>query len=117
MIEDGNAIFYYLKERPATFNDISSKVFDPAVKRSDTIFRTDMYTENSVKGMERNEGEKLILRGENTKKSFDWKKFLSNDENKVQLIKMVCRGRKNDSYSDKFSDKKVIAVFKGKVFL
>lgn len=53
MIEDGNAIIDNLKELSATFKDIYSKGFDIAVQRSDTIFITDMYIENSVKGMER----------------------------------------------------------------
>lgn len=90
MIEDGNAIIDNLKELSATFKDIYSKGFDIAVQRSDTIFITDMYIENSVKGMERKSRRGEIDRTPKKKPS-DLKKFLSNDENKVQLIKMPCR--------------------------
>ena len=43
------------------------------------IFSTDMYRDNSVKAMERRRrgcGEKLIIKGELTRKPIDWKVFL-----------------------------------------
>jgi hypothetical protein len=44
--------------------------------------------------MERNRrgcSEQLIVTGENTKKPPDWKTFLANEENKKQLIELLCR--------------------------
>jgi hypothetical protein len=35
--------------------------------------------------------EKRIATGENTKKPPDWKTFLANEENKKQLIELLCR--------------------------
>jgi hypothetical protein len=72
VIEDGNAAFYYLKDLPPNFKDICARLFDMVVRKSDIIFRTDMYLENSIKSMER----KLIVTSENTKKPPDWKTFL-----------------------------------------
>jgi hypothetical protein len=35
--------------------------------------------------------EKLIVTGETTEKPPDWKTFLANEENKKQLIELLCR--------------------------
>ena len=88
-VYDGNATFYYIKDIPANFSQICSKVFDTIGKTGDVVFSTDQYLHGSVKSMERRRrgcGEKLILKGEATKKPQDWKLFLSNDENKIQFI-------------------------------
>ena len=109
MIEDGNAIFYFLKDLPPTFKEICGRIFDMVVRKSDVVFSTDMYLETSVKSMERmsrGDSEKLILKGENTKKPADWKRFLSHDENKKQLIQMLCRVWEGDNYSAKLQGKK-----------
>ena len=61
-------------------------------KTCDMIFSTDMYYPDSVKSMERcrrGSAHKLIIKGANTKKPKCWKEFLSNDENKHQLIKLM----------------------------
>ena len=63
------------------------------VRKSDVIFSTDMYLENSIKSMERKHrgcSEKLIVTGKNTKKPPDWKTFLANEENNKQLIELLC---------------------------
>ena len=53
-IEDGNATFYSMKEVPATFRQISEKMFHVSTARkSSVLFSTDMYQENSVKSLER----------------------------------------------------------------
>ena len=61
-------------------------------KTCDMIFSTDLYYLDSVKSMERRtkgSGDKLIIKGANTKKPKCWKELLSNDENKHQLIKLM----------------------------
>jgi len=48
-----------------------------------------MNSENSVTSVERISrgcGEKLIVSGEKTKKPKDWNLFLTNDDNKKQLV-------------------------------
>ena len=94
VIEDGNVAFYYLKDLPPNFRDICARLFDMVVRKSDIIFSTYMYLENSIKSMERKRrgySEKLIVTGENMKKAPDWKTFLVNEENKRQLIELLCR--------------------------
>ena len=46
-IEDGNALFYSMRELPSNFKEISYKVFDSMLKSSGmAIFSTDMYRDN-----------------------------------------------------------------------
>jgi hypothetical protein len=83
VIEDGNAAFYYLKDLPPNIRDICARLFDMVVRKSDIIFSTNMYLENSIKSMERKRrgcSEKLIVTIENTKKPSDWKTFLATRE-------------------------------------
>ena len=93
VIEDGNALFYTLKDIPRNFKEICLKQFGMvSSKTCDMIFSTDMYYPDSVKSMERRRrgsAHKLIVKGANTKKPKCWKEFLSNDENKHQLIKLM----------------------------
>lgn len=66
VIEDGNALFHYLREVLGNFKQICLKLFDMMVKTSDVVFSTDMYRPDSVKAVERRRrgcGDKLILRG------------------------------------------------------
>lgn len=91
-IEDGNDLFYYLKDIPESFKQICAKLFKQASVNSDVIFSADMYNANSVKGLERKwrvSTEKVIVKGVNTRKPRDWKNFLCNDENKEQLISLM----------------------------
>ena len=93
VIEDGNGLFYALKDIPRNFKEICLKLFGMvSSKTSDTNFNTSMYYPDSVKSMERRRrgsAHKLIVKGANTKKPKCWKEFLSNDENKHQLIKLM----------------------------
>jgi hypothetical protein len=45
------------------------------------------------------EGGRLIFTGENTKKPPDWKTFLANEENKKQLIELLCRVWSTDNFA------------------
>lgn len=77
-IEDGNALFHYMRELPDNFRGICLKLFDMKVKGMNVIFSTDMYHPNSVKSVERKRRgsrEKFILHGEITKRPSDWKAF------------------------------------------
>ena len=63
-------------------------------KKSDVVFSTDMYYPDSVKAVERRRlgcAEKLVLQGKLTKRPGDWQMFLTNDENKLQLTRLVLR--------------------------
>ena len=91
-IEDGNALFYLMKQIPNDFEKICLKIFGMIANQGDVIISTDMYSSSSVKSLERKRsgsGEKLILKGKKTKKPSDWKSFLTNSENKKQLIELI----------------------------
>ncbi|KAH3799678.1 hypothetical protein DPMN_153290 [Dreissena polymorpha] len=47
------------------------------------------------------DGEKLLVKGENTKNPEDWKNFLTNDENKQQLVKITCKSWESYEYANK----------------
>ena len=92
IIEDGNAIFHYMKKIPRNFEEISEMVLKTALQTSPVIFSTHMYQGCSVKGVERKRrgcGKKLIVRGEKTRRSKVWNDFLTNDENKEQLTRVL----------------------------
>ena len=63
-------------------------------KRSDVVFSTDSYLPNFIKSMERartGSSPKLIIKGGNTRRPADWKKFLKNDENKQQFMEIILK--------------------------
>jgi hypothetical protein len=116
VIEDDNAAFYYLKDLPPNFRDICDRLFDMVVRKSDIIFSTDMYLENSMERKRRGCSEKLIVTGKNTKKPPDWKTYLANEENKKQLIELLCRVWSTDDFAPKLLSKNVITVSDGHAF-
>ena len=116
IIYDGNACFYYMKDMPNSFEKICSKVFDVMARNGDGVFSTDQYLPNSIKSMERQRrgcGEKLIVKGEATKKPPDWTLFLSNDENMVQFIQLLQRLWRGDSYASRLQERQVIIICEG----
>ena len=116
LIEDGNALFHSIKEIPGNFRQISEKLFNMTSNKVDVIFSTDMYKEDSVKAMERNRrgsSEKLLLQGENTKKPADWKNFLTNEDNKKQLVQVLLKAWDNDAYAKKLQGRKVVLICEG----
>ena len=113
VVEDGNALFHCLKDLPKNFKGICEKILDMVSSKSQVIFSTDMYKENSIKSMERKrrgEGEKLIVRGSSTKKPRDWKMFLSNDENKQQLISLLSETWRDDTLAPKIAQKPGVII-------
>ena len=120
LIEDGNALFYYMRELPSTFKDICYKVFDIMPKSADIIFSTDMYHVNSIKTLERKRrgcGEKLIVRGEMTRKPADWKVFLSSDENKTQFTQVILNVWSANEFAPQLQTRNVVAICQGHAYL
>jgi hypothetical protein len=66
VIEDGNAAFYYLKDLPPNFRDISAKLFAMVVRKSDIIFSNGYYVL-----AQQLKGEINIIRAPNTTKKFN----------------------------------------------
>ena len=119
-VEDGNAIFYCMKEVPATFKQIFEKIYDVSiVGKSDLLFSTDMYNENSIKSMERTSrgsGQKRKTKGESKKRPKNWKSFLSNDSNIQQLVRLLLKVWSSDDFGRKLQNKKVIFTCEKKAY-
>ena len=85
-IKDRNAIFFCMKEVPATFKQICEKIYHASiVGKSDLLFSTDIYNENSIKSLERTSrgsGQKRIMKGKSAKRPENSNSFLTNDSNK-----------------------------------
>lgn len=120
VVIDGNAVFHCLQQLPSNFREISQKVLDMLPKSTDVVFSTDMYTTNSIKSMERKRrgtGDKIIVKGENTKRPADWKTFLSNDENKKQFTQVLLDVWSKDENAPKYKNRKIILICEGEAFL
>ena len=86
------------------------------VHTGDIIFSTDQYLPDSIKSLERQRrgcGEKLLLGGGSTKRPTEWKLFLSNDENKLQLVKLLLKLWSGNEYASKLRGRKVIVICEG----
>lgn len=119
VIEDGNAIFHYLKDIPKNFEGISEMILKSALHKSPVVFSTDMYKDGSVKGVERTRrgcSDKLIVGGGNTKRPKDWKTFLTNDKNKEQLIQVLLSTWSSKSFSKKLEGHEVTLICEGRAY-
>ena len=78
-----------------------------------------MYHPNSVKAvgkLRRGSAAKLIVRGDNAKKRKEWKSFLTNNENKKQLIEILPAVWSSDSCKDNIRDRVVILTCEGEAY-
>ena len=93
-IQDGNALFHALKNLPPTFGAICLQVLDQMVAKKNFVFSTDLYRADSIKAQERlRHGffQQYITEGQATRKPIDFKLFLANEENKLQLCQLLLR--------------------------
>ena len=117
---DGNATFYCLKGIPTSFKQISLKLFEMTSKGPDIVFSTDSYLPDSIKSMERarrGSPPKLIIKGENTRRSANWTKFQKNDENKQQFIEVILKVWSSDLVGAKLLNRKIVMICSEKAFL
>lgn len=93
-IQDGMALLHTLSNLPLTCGDICLQVLDQMVAKKHFLFATDSYHPDSIKAQERlrrGSSEKIILAGPATRKPYDFKVFLANDDNKRQLCHLLLR--------------------------
>ena len=122
-IEDGNALFHALtgSDLPPTFGEIVLKILDQMVSKKNCIFSTDSYQVDSIKAQERLRrgcSEKLIVEGIiATRKPADFKVFLANEDNKLQLCQILLKvwGDKQAISHLKKSDTAIVIV-EGKAY-
>ena len=101
-----------MRDIPGNFKRICRKIFNSMLKNGDDVFSTDMYKENSIKSMEcrrRGTSDMLIINSA-TKKPEDWKGFLSNDQNKEQLIGLLKMEWRQNEYASDLYDHKIILI-------
>lgn len=93
-IQDGMALLHTVGNLPPTCGEICLQVLDQMVTRKHFLFSTDSYHPESIKTQERlrrGSSEKIILAGPATRKPYDFKAFLANDENKQQLCELLLK--------------------------
>lgn len=91
-IQDGMALLHTLTNLPPTCGEICLQILDQMIIRNNFVFSTDCYHEDSIKSQERlrrGTSEKILLAGPATRKPYDFKMFLANDENKKQLCQLL----------------------------
>eukprot|EP00794_Sanderia_malayensis_P021335 gene21335-23410_t len=79
-----------------------------------------MYLPNSIKSMERarrGTSAKLIIKGENTKRPADWKKFLTGEGNKQQYIEIILKVWSSDLVAAELLNRKFILICNRKAYL
>ena len=91
-IQEGMALLHTLANLPPTCGEICLQVLDQMVAKKHFWFSTDSYYPQSIKTQERlrrGSSEKIILAGPATRKPYDFKMFLANDDNKKQLCQLL----------------------------
>ena len=101
---DGNAMLQSLVGLPGTFGELAQKIFSLLPKSERVDFVTDTYQEHSIKASERarrGTTETFLLKGPLTKIPKDWKGFLSNGQNKMEVMKLVLSEWQKTDYASK----------------
>ena len=91
-IQDGMALLHVLTNLPPTCDEICFQILDQMAAKRHFIFSTDSYHPESIKAQERlrrGTSEKMILSGPATRRPYDFKMFLANDDNKKQLCRLL----------------------------
>lgn len=94
IIQDGMALLHVLTDLPPTCGEICLKILDQMIAKKHFLFSTDSYHPSSIKAQERlRRGiSKKILAGPATRKSYDFKMFLANDDNRKQFCQLLFCG-------------------------
>ena len=93
-IQDGMALLHVLTNLCPTCSEICLQILDQMVAKTHFIFSTDSYHSGSIKAQERlrrGSSDRIILSAPATRKPFDFKIFLANDDNKKQLCQLLMR--------------------------
>ena len=117
-VEDGNAYFHILNDIKPTFELICLQILDRLSNKHDVVFSTDSYKQNSVKAQERlrrGVSEKFVIEGVHQRKPIDFKLFLQNDDNKLQLVKLLERVWGSHSAAKRLHGRSVFLVNQGVV--
>ena len=118
-VQDGNAQLHALLDVPAVFEDICLKILDQLPRKADCLFATDMYHDLSTKSQERllrGQGEKITLLGIKMRRPADFKMFLQNEENKLQLFDLLLKVWSSPAASRRIQGRTIMLAVRGKVY-
>ena len=82
-IQDGNAHFHSLIDIPPIFGELSLRILNSMMSKKQFIFSTDSYHNSSMNH------KRHIVSGPATRKPADFKLFLTNKDDKLQLCKLL----------------------------
>ena len=94
LIQDGMTLLHVLTNLPPTCGEICLQILDQMAAKKHFLFSTDSYHPESIKSQERlrrGSSERIILSGPATRKPYDFKMFLANDDNKKQFCQLLLR--------------------------
>ena len=112
-VVDGNALLQSMVSIPDNFEALAENVFAKLPKTSRVDFVTDSYHRGSIKSVERlrrGVSKTFLISGPKTKTPRDWKSFMSNDENKSQLIKLLLSEWRGEKYAERLKQRKLYFV-------
>ena len=110
---DGNALYQSQVSLPTTLGEFAESVFDQLPKEPRVDFVTDSYHTKSIKATERNRrgsSAAYLIQGPSTKVPRDWKAFLSNDKNKMNLTKFLLQEWKTNKFAPKLHGRTIMFV-------
>ena len=108
---DGNALTQAQAGIPATFGELADVIFGQLPKTEHVDFVSDRYIPCSIKENERllrGTSQAPLVKGPLTPR--DWKGFLSNSTNKEQLINLLKKEWKKDTYAERLLGRKIFVV-------
>jgi hypothetical protein len=117
---DGNAMLQASINVPETFEDFCLQVFRQLPKWSSVHFVTDSYKPDSIKTFERSRrgnSATFTIGGPRTKMPRDFKKFMTNDSNKQQLLRMLYSEWKCDKYAHLMQGRRIFFVLEQECFV
>ena len=106
-IQDGNALFHGLNNLPPTFGQVCLRILDIMVAKGNFVFATDCYHAESIKGQERLRrgcSPKFVVDGPATRTPADFKVFLTNEDNKMQLCHLLLQVWKGEGAASRLKD-------------
>ena len=104
---------------PIVFEEICLRPLDHLPKDVDCLFSTDMNKKVCIKSLERllrARGDRITLHGVKMRRPADFKEFLLNPENKIQLFDLMLKVWGSPVAASRLQNRKVRLAVRGKVY-
>lgn len=112
-IIDGNALLQSISNLPTTFGELADRIFFMLPKSKRVDYVSDVYSDISIKAVERKRRgitDEFIVKGPSTRIPKDWKGFLSNNQNKTILTKLLLELWKLPKYANSLQNRQLYFV-------